>query len=783
MAAGPPWSRGLAGLAGAGGAGGAGGASASSRGTRPPAGRAAARGVPSGFSVPSPSGSGCGRGGGYPRGRGRGEGVLATLSPAPVSPRSEVDSCASGDGGLSATGRYLALGGERSAPRQFAEGCRWIGGTTAEINDALIAQCNEGSEDGKITDLNFRFKFVQDMQGLESCAAHLRTLDLSSNNLREIYGLEGMGKLKELKLGGCQIGRIQNLEQCVSLASLHLGDNCLTAADGLEGLRSLEYLSLDGNRIQRLAKGGLARLVRLRELHIARNQLSNLEGIAALPSLESVDASNNRIREVTSEHMRGLTKLTDLLLAGNLLETLPFLKSGAHLPNLCTLDISGNKLTPEALKWATMPQLSELNLADNCLIEIPESATAAWPSLEILDLSGNNLAQLDDLKRLKALPLKELLLRGNPVASQAPAELNEAIRCFDALEFFDDHPVEALLPMLADGAVGGEEPETFHLTRAGDAALATPLGAAAAAAPSSRPGTAASSRPGTAGGSRPGTGLTRPGTAQKLSEAGVKDPLMHANFKLSERRCASLEQVSGWEKQTLGGLAAIDKQVQRVVQQTDAELRDMNRYLDKARKVWKREEELQASGEPPPPRKAPMPSVPERRLESGPPSARALRLREAVGQSRVEVGSSHDLGAPPPRPPALDVPSPWKPASPTSSATPSPHGLPRALAMMAARAACDEEIEEDAAEEADGTADEAPPPEVDEDGEDNEGGEEEASSKAAGLGPTSVELRVDQRALARRAGGSASAGGGARRGAGAARARGASSSRAGTPSR
>jgi len=642
--------------------------------------------------------------------------------------------------GFSATDRHVALGGQFGAHRQFADGCRWVGGQTAVVDHALVKQCAENIEEGKIVDLNFHFKFLQEIGGLESHAAHLRSLDLSSNNIRNIAGLKGMSKLRELKLYGCQISRIQNLEPCYNLCALHLEDNQVGAIEGLDVLRALERLNLDSNRIQRIGRG-LVRLTRLKELHLARNRLTALEGLTSLVALEQLDVSHNQIREITSEAFKGLVKLDELVLAGNFIESVAFLSSGAQgtLPNLSTLDVSGNRLVAKGLnRGPVLTQLVEVNLADNCLEALPDSCLTRWPSLEILDLSGNKLSQLEDLERLRALPLKELGLQGNPIARESD-DLKKALAGLESLEYIDEKPVEAL-PRLQDVAdndlVALEDIETFHLT---DARGVSRDSTTTPGAASSRP-----SRPGTAG-SRPGTAGSRPGTAQSLKEAGVKDPLMHARLKLSDRRYATEEQATLWEQQTLSSLAAIEKQVDKTVQQAQAGLRTMGAYLEKAEQVLRKERDLQAKGMTSPTARARDPSLevdeddrPEAASNNPPASSRARRLREAV---RFAV-------------PATD-------AEAKSDVSEDESPKPGEAALSPRAVVCDEEIEEEEEPRQGSHVEEVVPPEVDEEPEqDDNDGEAAASppslsrgsSRGDGFGALSPgEPRVSVRAGVRRA--------------------------------
>eukprot|EP00930_Biecheleria_cincta_P082775 TRINITY_DN7242_c0_g2_i2.p1 TRINITY_DN7242_c0_g2~~TRINITY_DN7242_c0_g2_i2.p1 ORF type:complete len:711 (-),score=136.84 TRINITY_DN7242_c0_g2_i2:66-1892(-) len=430
-------------------------------------------------------------------------------------------------------------------------------------------------------DLNFAYKFVQKIEGLENYAANLRSLDLSSNNIREMENLGGMAKLRELKLHSCQISRIQGLHQCPSLVSLHLEDNFISVIEGLEKLCSLEALFLERNRIHKIGQG--LRRVKLRELRLGYNQLESFDGLDGMVSLEVLDAGHNQIETISADHLKGLRKLDDLQLAGNQLSSLGFLSNSDLRKSLALLDLSDNRISTSSLSHLpSLPLLSELNLARNQLDALSQSLIDSCPCLEILDVSENHIESVAEVEKLKNMQsLRELSIVGNPIDSSTD-DLSAALSSLSQIEYIDNKPV---LPpaALEDGPAGVEE--TFRLTNA------IGNGDALAGRPGSRPSTGLS-RPTTSSGSRPGTAGQRPGTAQSLKEAGVQQPLMHAKPKENTRKSASAEQVEQWERQTLSALDAIRKQVEKTSQRAETELQNMNRYFQKAVASNRRYEEF-----------------------------------------------------------------------------------------------------------------------------------------------------------------------------------------------
>lgn len=126
---------------------------------------------------------------------------MAWCSPRLYSFKKRFESC---QGSLSSSQRIVALGGDRRAPKQLTEGCRWVGGEDNEIDATLCGDCAEGSEGGQITDLplgrerealrvprNFHYKFLRGIQGLEE-HRELRSLDLSASLSRKADVIEGV---------------------------------------------------------------------------------------------------------------------------------------------------------------------------------------------------------------------------------------------------------------------------------------------------------------------------------------------------------------------------------------------------------------------------------------------------------------------------------------------------------------------------------------------------------------------------------------------------------------
>lgn len=496
-----------------------------------------------------------------------------------------------------------AGGGERASAAEMEEksNWRWIGGKACEMDNHLIQRCTQGSEAGRPTDVNFHFMFLQKMDGgLEKLGGSITSLDLSCNNIREMGGLKAMTKLKELKLYSCQFSRIQNLEECPMLLSLHLEDNFLTEVSGLDGCRYLEYLNLDSNRLRKLG-GGLVRLTKLKELHLSHNRLESLDGLQSLVNLETFAADSNGLKSIEASHLAGMTKLDELHLSQNQISSLNFLrnvlkngKQVATLPSLSSLHMQGNQLNLASLR--TMPPLAALQefyLARNQVDAIPTDFGKRVESLEILDLADNQLTDVSSIERLASISaLCELRIDKNPyVCSDNLEEIRTALKKFPALEYVDETP----LPKAPESEMTVDDVEspkvsarpsmdqTFRLTAGkldGVWTRAVFSEAVAAANGDSRPSTA-SERPPSSGG--------RPG-----SSGSLKNPLMHAQTKMKEKRFINLAELEQWESNTLNSLSAIEKQVEKTLKSADNEMTAMKGALKRAQQAMDRERQRQA---------------------------------------------------------------------------------------------------------------------------------------------------------------------------------------------
>jgi len=158
---------------------------------------------------------------------------------------------------------------------------------------------------------------ISEIEGLEKLTA-LTELSLFCNQISEIKGLEELTALKGLVLSSNKISEIKGLEKLSALKTLVLSSNQISEIKGLEKLTALTTLSLDSNQISELK--GLEKLTALTELYLSSNQINEIKGLEELTALTGLYLNSNQISEI--KHLDQLTQLGFLNLQNNKIEDL-----------------------------------------------------------------------------------------------------------------------------------------------------------------------------------------------------------------------------------------------------------------------------------------------------------------------------------------------------------------------------------------------------------------------------------------------------------------------------
>ncbi|PAV86204.1 hypothetical protein WR25_26761 [Diploscapter pachys] len=153
----------------------------------------------------------------------------------------------------------------------------------------------------------------------------LELLDVSNNMLQTLPELKDLTSLKQVRLDGNLIERINTL--------------------AFSNNTQLQLISLQNNNIHLISRNSFDSLDKLQVLLLANNSIPTLERgmLDGMPDLQQLSLRNNSLRSITNTALFSLTGLTTLDLAYNRIEVI---KKGAFVnqTKLFWLDLSNNQL-------------------------------------------------------------------------------------------------------------------------------------------------------------------------------------------------------------------------------------------------------------------------------------------------------------------------------------------------------------------------------------------------------------------------------------------------------
>lgn len=181
-----------------------------------------------------------------------------------------------------------------------------------------------------------------------------------------------------------------------------------------------------------------------RKLSFNNNHLNirvfDVEIICTEPSLEVISYTNNQLEYISSKALGCIHSLKDLNLSGNLLQkmnaeaTKEFEKLFTALHKLENISLSSNNLESVPFNMFTNnTKVKRIDLSGNKLTQIHFNLSSLF-HLDFLDVSSNQITQLDDLSRMKIDALflvnlqnqgkRQLDLRGNPISCGKCSDLD-----------------------------------------------------------------------------------------------------------------------------------------------------------------------------------------------------------------------------------------------------------------------------------------------------------------------------------------------------------------------
>ncbi len=249
----------------------------------------------------------------------------------------------------------------------------------------------------KLLHLNLGSNNISQIQGLNNLL-NLQTLSLSNNKIIKIENLDNLPDLQVLDLSYNILTKIENLGNLPNLETLNLSHNQLAKIENLDNLTSLLRLDLDFNRLTKI--DNLDNLPNLLRLNLDFNRLTKIDNLDNLPNLLRLNLSSNQLTKI--DNLNNLPNLRYLRLSSN---PLTMIENLDKLPNLQMLNLSSNQLT-KIDNLSNLPNLQMLNLSSNQLTKIEN--LDKLPNLQWLDVSSNQITKIENLDKLPNLQMLNL---------------------------------------------------------------------------------------------------------------------------------------------------------------------------------------------------------------------------------------------------------------------------------------------------------------------------------------------------------------------------------------
>lgn len=229
-------------------------------------------------------------------------------------------------------------------------------------------------------------------------APKLEHIDLSYNKIYEVaastFDRLRTPSLFRLDLSYNAIATLEaeTFSKLPSLISIKLNNNQLQNVSQLfDGIEMLKYLDLSFNAITALDPDTFSKIFNLEMLNVSSNtllRLSTTNLIKSNPYLMDLQVNNNRLTDIQAVNAKSLKVLQA---NGNEIISAHFIGTAS----LEVLDLSRNNLNVKDFIAIGMDELRVLNLAHNNFTSIRKVTSTLTLKLEILDVSFNQITDLD----------------------------------------------------------------------------------------------------------------------------------------------------------------------------------------------------------------------------------------------------------------------------------------------------------------------------------------------------------------------------------------------------
>ncbi|KAH9632072.1 hypothetical protein HF086_015276 [Spodoptera exigua] len=360
--------------------------------------------------------------------------------------------------------------------------------TCSEIADidrthiVLYVQCSEFDRIGNVADLDkiawplnpngLKISATFDGLGLSTLGklppnSQVETLKFTNNAIKAYWPdpFSDVPNLKILSFSHNELTEITpdlftNIE---GLEDLDLSHNKLSDFNPLDfkHLRHVKKLSLQSNNLKKIPLDALQPLTSLEELDVSKNGIFDLllqrNDVENLARLKRLNLNDNRIRSITKDSFPANNSLELLDLSNNIIEIVEE-ESFLTCTNLRELNLAQNNITllfalPPTLQiailkvntlfhWPKFPSgIKYIDLSYNRLSELYDESAVNFDSLEVLNIGGNQIKELNVEKKLPSLYILDLSYN---LITEIPKTISTQF--FPNLEelHLDGNPIEAV---------------------------------------------------------------------------------------------------------------------------------------------------------------------------------------------------------------------------------------------------------------------------------------------------------------------------------------------------
>ena len=242
----------------------------------------------------------------------------------------------------------------------------------------------------------------------------LKTLNIRSYKLTQLPDtLADLTRLEELRIHQTNLKIIPDelSTRLKKLQILELSDNALATLPTVWGCRRLTDLNVSQISLDKWCPA-LCQFPNITKLAISQCNIFTFPVVVLqLNKLQELNISNNHIADLPTEWHSTCLKVLNM--ADNSLGRGSTLKVLSNLPSLQTLDLSGNNLGAFPTLFQGLKYLRNLNLSNNTLEEIPESMQMIQ-TLETFTASACGIRNFPSFL-LKLRKMKTIKLDGNKI--------------------------------------------------------------------------------------------------------------------------------------------------------------------------------------------------------------------------------------------------------------------------------------------------------------------------------------------------------------------------------